>query len=119
MDAGLGAGDQPQWPGPLRRGGHVRGPEPPRADPGQVDELEEIPSLYAPRGAGLERLVGLVVAKTREIGYRQARTGVTTFAGRLDASRSFASEFVHQHLEAYLAELGLLEAGVRPLALFF
>ncbi|HKX04208.1 MAG TPA: hypothetical protein VJX71_17065, partial [Methylomirabilota bacterium] len=85
----------------------------------QVDELEEIPSLYAPRGAGLERLVGLVVAKTREIGYRQARTGVTTFAGRLDASRSFASEFVHQHLEAYLAELGLLEAGVRPLALFF
>jgi hypothetical protein len=85
----------------------------------QVDELEEIPSLYAPRGAGLERLIGLVVAKTREIGYRQARTGVTTFAGRLDASRSFASEFVHQHLEAYLAELKLLEAGVRPLALFF
>ena len=27
--------------------------------------------------------------------------------------------FVYQHLEAYLAELRLLEAGVRPLALFF
>ena len=40
-------------------------------------------------------------------------------AGRLDVSRSFAAEFVYQHLEAYLAELRLLEAGVRPLALFF
>ena len=44
---------------------------------------------------------------------------MTTFEGPLDHSRSFASEVVHQHLEAYLAELHLLEAGVRPLALFF
>jgi hypothetical protein len=85
----------------------------------QVDELETIPSLYAPRGAGLERLIPLIVEKIRTIDYRQARAGVTTFAGRLDVSRSFAAEFVYQHLEAYLAELRLLEAGVRPLALFF
>ena len=85
----------------------------------QADELEAIPSLYAPRGAALERLIRLIVEKTRALDYRQARVGVTTFAGPLDGSRSFASEFVHQHLEAYLAELRLLEAGVRPLALFF
>lgn len=85
----------------------------------QADELEAIPSLYAPRGAHLERLIGLIVEKTRALDYRQARAGVTTFEGPLDHSRSFASEFVHQHLEAYLAELRLLEAGVRPLALFF
>ncbi len=85
----------------------------------QADELEAIPSLYAPRGAALERLIRLIVEKTRALDYRQARVGVTTFAGPLDDSRSFASEFVHQHLEAYLAELRLLEAGVRPLALFF
>jgi len=41
------------------------------------------------------------------------------FTGSLDSSRSVAAEFVHPHLEAYLAELGLLEAAVRPLALFF
>jgi len=84
-----------------------------------VDELEAIPSLYAPRGAGLERLIPLIVEKVRTIDYRQARAGVTTFAGRLDVSRSFAAEFVYQHLEAYLTELRLTEAGVRPLALFF
>jgi len=85
----------------------------------QVDELEAIPSLYAPRGAWLDRLIPLIVEKVRALDYRQARAGVTTFAGRLDASRSFGAEFVCQHLEAYLAELRLLEAGVRPLALFF
>ena len=85
----------------------------------QLDELEAIPSLYAPRGATLERLIRLIVEKTRALDYRQTHVGVTTFAGPLDASRSFASELVHQHLEAYLAELRLLEAGVRPLALFF
>ena len=85
----------------------------------QVDELVAIPSLYAPRGAWLERLIPLIVEKVQAIDYRQARAGVTTFAGQLDDSRSFAGEFVCQHLEAYLAELGLLEAGVRPLALFF
>lgn len=85
----------------------------------QVDELLAIPSLYAPRGAWLERLIPLIVEKVRAIDYRQARAGVTTFAGPLDESRSFAAEFVCQHLEAYLAELRLLELGVRPLALFF
>lgn len=85
----------------------------------QVDELLAIPSLYAPRGAWLERLIPLIVEKVRAIDYRQARAGVTTFAGPLDESRSFAAEFVYHHLEAYLAELRLLELGVRPLALFF
>ncbi len=52
---------------------------------GRLDELEAIPSLYAPRGAALERLIRLIVEKTRALDYRQARVGVTTFAGPLDA----------------------------------
>ena len=47
----------------------------------QADELEAIPSLYAPRGAQLERLIRLIVEKTRALDYRQARAGVTTFEG--------------------------------------
>ena len=41
----------------------------------QADELEAIPSLYAPRGVQLERLIRLIVEKTRALDYRQARAG--------------------------------------------
>lgn len=85
----------------------------------QVDELERIPDLYAPRRLVLEPLIPLITSRVRDLDYRQARAGVTTFAGALDARRGFEMEFIHQHLDAYLAELGLLDERLNGLTLFF
>jgi len=85
----------------------------------QVDELEQIPELYAPRRTVLEPLIPVITSKVKPIDYRQARTGVTTFTGTLHRKRSFEAEFVHQHLDAYLAELGLLGKEMSALTFFF
>lgn len=85
----------------------------------QVDELERIPDLYAPRRIALAPLIPLIASKVRDLDYRQARAGTTTFAGTLDPKRSFAMEFIHQHLDAYLDELGLLDDRLNGLTLFF
>jgi len=85
----------------------------------QVDELERISDLYAPRRTVLEPLIPLIASKVRDLDYRQARVGVTTFAGTLDAERGFAMEFIHQHLDAYLDELDLLDERLNGLTLFF
>lgn len=85
----------------------------------QVDELERIPDLYAPRRTVLEPLIPVIASRVRELEYRQARAGVTTFAGALDAERSFEMEFIHQHMDAYLDELGLLDERLNALTFFF
>jgi hypothetical protein len=85
----------------------------------QVDELEQIPELYAPRRTVLETLIPVIASRIKPIGYRQARAGVTTFEGALRGNRSFEAEFVHQHLDAYLAELGLLGQEMSALTFFF
>jgi len=85
----------------------------------QVDELERIPDLYAPRRTVLEPLLPVIASRVRGLDYRQARVGVTTFAGALDAKRPFEVEFIHQHLDAYLDELDLLDENLNGLTLFF
>lgn len=85
----------------------------------QLDELERIPDLYAPRRLALEPLIPLIASKVSDLDYRQARAGVTTFAGALDAGRGVAMEFIHQHLDAYLDELDLLDDRLNGLTLFF
>lgn len=85
----------------------------------QVDELERIPTLYAPRRTVLEPLIPVIASRVRALDYRQARAGVTAFAGILDAKRPFAVELVHQHLDAYLAELDLLDERLNARTLFF
>ena len=86
----------------------------------QEDELGQVQNLYAPRSLAPAPLLPLISERVRRFGYRQpAGVGVRTFDGQLDANRSAELEFVHQHLEAYLAELNLLKDGVTPLTLFF
>jgi hypothetical protein len=85
----------------------------------QADELARIPELYAPRRTVLEPLIPVIVSRVGGLDYRQARSGVTAFVGTLDPERPFAAEFVHQHLDAYLAELGLLDEGLNALTFFF
>ena len=58
----------------------------------QVDELELIPELYAPRRTVLEPLIPVITSKVKPIDYRQARTGVTTFKGTLHRKRSFEAD---------------------------
>ncbi len=85
----------------------------------QVDELEAIPDLYAPRRTVLEPLIPIIAARVKALDYRQARAGVTTFSGALDPGRPFVAEFVHQHLDAYLDELDLRDEGLDALTFFF
>jgi Lipase (class 3) len=84
----------------------------------QVDELRAIPALYGDRSAAFKKLVGIISNEVERHGYRQATLGVTRFSGALDTKRSFASEFVYQHLDAYLAEVGLHAEGVRAINFF-
>jgi hypothetical protein len=85
----------------------------------QADDLAQIPDLYAPRRTVLEPLIPVIISRVGGLDYRQARSGVTMFAGALDPDRPFVAEFLHQHLEAYLAELGLLDEGLDALTFFF
>jgi hypothetical protein len=68
-----------------------------------------------PRSPGL---VAGIVAGVRALGYRQATSGVTRFGGGLNPTRLLAAEFVHQHLDAYLAELGLLSPTMNAVTFF-
>ena len=85
----------------------------------QADELARIPDLYAPRRTVLAPLIPLIASRVAGLHYRHARAGMTTFAGTLDPARPFVAEFIHQHLDAYLAELGLLGEDLNARTLFF
>jgi len=73
----------------------------------QVDELQQIAALYGERCQRIAPLVPDVVECVRSLDYRQATTGVTTFPGTLDDRRPLAVEGIYQHLDAYLAYVGL------------
>ncbi|HSB42045.1 MAG TPA: hypothetical protein VLK28_09460 [Methylomirabilota bacterium] len=85
----------------------------------QADELARIPELYAPRRTVLEPLIPIIASRVGGLDYRHARAGVITFSGALDPKRPFVAEFIHQHLDAYLAELGLADEGLDALTFFF
>ncbi len=84
----------------------------------QVDELLQIPDLYGARTAPLGPLLPGIVADVKGLDYRHARSGVVTFTGALDPGRSFAAELIHQHMDAYLAHLGLLAQGISAITFF-
>jgi hypothetical protein len=84
----------------------------------QVDELRQIPELYGKRSAVFKRLVALIVDDVGPIGYRQVQLGVTPFPGELDDKRDFATEFVYQHLDGYLAKTKLHDEAIRAPTFF-
>ena len=60
-----------------------------------------------------------IVAGLGPLDYRQVQPGVRQFAGSLrPESRSFPEEFIHQHLDAYLHDLGLDALGIDALTFF-
>jgi hypothetical protein len=85
----------------------------------QADELREIPTLYGSRTRLLGPLIASIVADVEPLVYRQAARGMRMFEGALDARRGLALELVHQHLDAYLAELDLHAHDIRAPTFFF
>jgi len=84
----------------------------------QADEVREIPALYGRRSAIFERLIASIATDIERLGYRHAQTGATRFSGALDARRDLAHEAVFQHLDAYLAQAGLHDLGLRAITFF-
>jgi len=84
----------------------------------QADEVREIPALYGRRSAIFERLIASIATDIERLGYRHAQTGATRFSGAVDARRDLAHEAVFQHLDAYLAQTGLHDLGLRAITFF-
>jgi hypothetical protein len=88
----------------------------------QVDELDGIPALYGARTAVFTPLVKLITDDVAKLDYRHAQLGVTPFEGKLGngeaGPRDFATEFVYQHLDAYLEETKLHDQGIRAATFF-
>lgn len=84
----------------------------------QDDELRQIPGLYGSRSGPFAPLITAIADGVRQIGYRQVTTGVRRFPGKLVTARPFGLEFVHQHMDAYLEELHLVEQGIRAATFF-
>jgi len=90
----------------------------------QADELRGIPDLYGDRTAVFKPLVKLIVDDVAWLGYQHAPPGVTPFKGELgdgegtSTKRDFATEFVYQHLDGYLAKTKLHEVGIRAATFF-
>jgi hypothetical protein len=73
-------------------------------------DLDTIPDLYDTRSRELRGLIGDVEQDLRQqrLDYRQPGPATVRFPGRLaPLQRSFADEFVYQHMDAYLAQAGL------------
>jgi hypothetical protein len=84
----------------------------------EVEQLRAIGKLYGKESARFERLFDVAADGIAKLDYRQAQTGVTTFAGSLDPERSFVFEVIHQHLDAYLERFGLSKS-INALTFFF
>ena len=80
--------------------------------------MREIPALYGRRSAIFERLITSIATDMERLGYRHAQTGPTRFSGAVDARRDLAHEAVFQHLDAYLAQTGLHDLGLRAITFF-
>ena len=76
-----------------------------------VETLSDVPALFeAPvhRPAVVERLIGDLIEGVRALEYRQIGHHVTELPGVLDVDkRWFVQQTVHQHLDGYLAQMGL------------
>jgi hypothetical protein len=83
-----------------------------------VDDLAQIPALYQKRTAPLAPLVKSLIDNVRPLAYRHPQKGIKRFAGALDPDRLFALELVYQHLDAYLADLGLLSEKMNAFTSF-
>jgi hypothetical protein len=73
----------------------------------RVADLGMIPSLYGIRSAPLAPLVGLVGNAVASFAYEHPTNGRSSFQGALDPARPLAAELIHQHMDAYLVDLGL------------
>jgi hypothetical protein len=78
----------------------------------QVDTLQRVPGLYGRRSAVMKPVVSAFLESVRTLDYRHAEVGVVPFPGKLDPERVLPHEMIHQHFDAYLAELRLLERGI-------
>jgi hypothetical protein len=83
----------------------------------EMRQLEQIAFLFERRSAPLHHLITTIATSTSRFDYQHA-TGVLTFAGTTDVTRSFAAELIHQHLDAYLERFGLRDHGIDALTLF-
>ena len=85
----------------------------------EADGLRRVPGVYGPRTAPLGPVIAEVFGDVPALGYRHARVGASEFPGKLDPDRrSLGVELIHQHMDAYLAELGLREHGLSAVAFF-
>jgi hypothetical protein len=85
----------------------------------QVEDLRRIPGLYGARTAIFRPVVESIVSGTAAFGYRHVQAGVRRIEATLMPSRPFAEEFVYQHLDGYVDQLGLRAHGVDAVKLFF
>ena len=85
----------------------------------QADELARIPDLYAPRRTVLEPLIPVIASRVRAARLPAGPRGGDHVRGRARRGAGFEVEFIHQHLEAYLAELDVLDERLNVLTLFF
>ena len=85
----------------------------------QVDDLRRIPGMYGARTAIFRPVIESIVSGTEALAYRHVQTGTRLIEGVLVPSRPFAEEFVYQHLDGYVDQLGLRAAGVDALKFFF
>jgi hypothetical protein len=84
----------------------------------QVDMLERLPDLYADRSRELQPLVQVLIEGVAKFKYQHPAKGRTTFAGELNPKRPFAAELIHQHLDAYLQNLGLFGDQINAFTCF-
>jgi len=84
----------------------------------QEDDLQHISNLYGSRSAPFGPLLRDIIADVQKLDYRHAPGDIVTFTGGLDLHRSLGMEIVYQHMDAYLAELKLLEQGITAATFF-
>jgi hypothetical protein len=97
---------------------HVRNSSDPVAQVWEAEGLRRIPSLYGERTEPLAPLITGVFGSVESLDYRHVGVGAVEFRGEPKDGRTLAVEVIHQHMDAYLAELGLREHGLSALAFF-
>jgi hypothetical protein len=97
---------------------HLRNASDPVAQVWEADGLRRIPALYGARTEALAPLITGVFGSLEGLDYRHVRVGAVEFRGEPDARRTLAAEVIHQHLDAYLAKLGLREHGLSAVTFF-
>ncbi|HZR81373.1 MAG TPA: hypothetical protein VFD92_09795 [Candidatus Binatia bacterium] len=70
-------------------------------------DVADLPAIYGLRSAPLAPAAAALSAAVRRFDYRHPSLGRSRFAGTTDPLRPLAAEIVHQHMDAYLDNLGL------------